>query len=261
MRFEGGESDVCNGVNFLMSRVTCYRCFWPQAHCWCDRIIPTATRTRFVFLMHPKEYRHEKAATGRLTHLSLPNSEIIVGVAFDQNERLAALLGNPTHRVVLLYPGEDATNLSQPERAMEVGTGLPLVVLVLDATWSCARKMLKLSPRLQQLPRVMFTPSAPSRFVIKAQPIAGCLSTLESVHEVLQALARAGVEPYEQDEQLLTLFAGMQQFQIDCAQDPDRGGYRRNDYKEPGERKPFSGQSGRRRANFFKVSERGKAEN
>ena len=39
-----------------------------------------------------------------------------------------------------------------------------LLVLLLDATWSCARKMLKLSPSLQRLPRIMFTPSAPSRF-------------------------------------------------------------------------------------------------
>ena len=28
-----------------------------------------ATSTRFVFLMHPKEYKQEKAATGRLAHL------------------------------------------------------------------------------------------------------------------------------------------------------------------------------------------------
>jgi len=238
-----------------MSRLTCYRCFWPQAHCWCDRIKPIATKTRFVFLMHPKEYRYEKAGTGRLTHLSLPNSEIIVGVEFDGNQRLAELMADDAHRAVLLYPGIEAMNLSQPDALNRTELAKPLVVLVLDATWSCARKMLKLSPRLQQLPRVMFSSSSPSRFVIKAQPVAGCLSTLESVHEVLSALASAGAEPYEKSDQLLGLFQAMQQFQIECAKDPNRGGYRRADYKTPGERKPFSGQSGRRRASYFKVSE------
>ena len=230
----------------------CYRCFWPQAHCWCDRIVPIMTKTRFVFLMHPKEYRHEKAGTGRLTHLSLPNSEIIVGVEFDQDPRLAELRADPNRRMVLLYPGQEAINLSESRSLTTARLDKPLVVLVIDATWSCARKMLKLSPRLQRLPRVMFTPSAPSQFVIKAQPVAGCLSTIESVHEVLSALASAGIESYEQNKQLLRLFGAMQQFQIECAQDPDRGGYRRADYKAPGERKPFSGQSGRRRENFFK---------
>lgn len=236
-----------------MSRVTCYRCFWPQAHCWCDRIKPIATSTRFVFLMHPKEYRHEKAGTGRLTHLSLPNSEIIVGIEFDENLRLANLLADEERRLVLLYPGAESVDLSNQENLDPSVVNKPLTVLVLDATWSCARKMLKLSPSLQRLPRVMFTSLSPSRFVIKAQPEAGCLSTIESVHEVLTALAKAGVEPYEESEQLLGLFEAMQQFQIDCAKDPNRGGYRRADYKAPGDRKPFSGQSGRRRSNYFQV--------
>ena len=50
------------------------------------------TRTRFVFLMHPKEFKKEKAATGRLTHLCLANSEIFMGIAFDAHEQVQALL-------------------------------------------------------------------------------------------------------------------------------------------------------------------------
>ncbi|HWL18002.1 MAG TPA: DTW domain-containing protein, partial [Opitutus sp.] len=49
-----------------MARETCYRCFWPKPLCWCGSIVPMETRTRFVFLMHPKEFKQEKAATGRL---------------------------------------------------------------------------------------------------------------------------------------------------------------------------------------------------
>lgn len=213
------------------------------------------TVTRFILLMHPKEFRREKAGTGRLTHLSLPNSEIVQGVEFDRSPRIQALLNDPSLQVVLLYPGVEAVNLSS--EGADVRTLIPegrtVVVLVLDATWSCARKLLKLSPSLQRLPRIMFTPSAPSRFVIKQQPMLGCLSTLESVHEVLQALDARGVEKYERPTQLLELFSTMQQFQIECAEDPDQGGYRRGPYQAPGERTPFKGQSARRRANFFKV--------
>jgi DTW domain-containing protein YfiP len=42
-----------------MSRETCYRCFWPKPLCWCPSIEPMATQTRFVFLMHPKEFKEE----------------------------------------------------------------------------------------------------------------------------------------------------------------------------------------------------------
>ena len=128
-----------------------------------------------------------------------------------------------------------------------------LIVLLLDATWSCARKMLRLSPNLKRLPRVMFTPSGPSRFVIKQQPIEGCLSTLESVHEVLWALRDAARETYPHANQLLDLFDRMQRFQIACAEDPNRGGYRRSGYRPPGERQPMTARSVQRRSNFFRV--------
>ncbi len=230
-----------------MSRPTCYRCFWPQALCWCSRIRPMNTQTRFVFLMHPKEYKEEKAGTGRLTHLCLAGSELHVGVTFDSNETVQSIVSDPTAHAVLLYPGPQATNVSDCNQPLNLPHGKRLTVLLLDATWSCARKMLRLSPSLQDLPRLMFTPSRPSRYVIKQQPQAGCLSTLESVHELLLALDKRGLDRYEDRTQLLTLFDAMQEHQIRCASDPNRGGYRRQPYGTPEERAGAAGRSHRRR--------------
>lgn len=237
----------------------CYRCFWPQPLCWCSTLKPMATRSRFVFLMHPKEFKQEKAATGRLTHLCLANSEILMGVGFDEDERVQELIRDPQKLPMLLYPGAEALNLSaggsEPARAAFRGqlATRELVVFVLDATWALGRKMLKLSATLQRLPRVMFTPSTPSRYVIKQQPAPGCLSTLEAVHELLLALERAGLDRYPAPDLLLHTFDRMQQFQIACATDPARGGYRRSGYRAPGERKAFHGQSARRRARLFQI--------
>ncbi|MCX6945279.1 MAG: DTW domain-containing protein, partial [Opitutales bacterium] len=114
-----------------------------------------------------------------------------------------------------------------------------------------ARKMLRLSPSLQRLPRVVFNASSLSRYVIKQQPQAGCLSTLEATHEVLVALAQAGLDQYPLPDQLLGLFQRMQDFQIRCATDPTRGGYRRKPYSEPGQRTPLRGKSGARRNRFI----------
>ncbi len=236
-----------------MGRPTCYRCFWPQAHCWCGSIVPMPTRTRFVFLMHPKEWKQEKAGTGRLTHLCLPSSEIHMGIAFDEHEPVQAILRDPATFPVLLYPGEAARNLSRGELTPADLGGRRLTVLVLDATWACARKMLKLSPSLQCLPRVMITPSTPSRFVIKQQPQVGCLSTLEATHEVLLALERSGLDSYPDPAQLLSLFDRMQAFQIRCASDPSRTGYRRSAYSTPAERRLNQGRNTSRRERFFRT--------
>ncbi len=234
-----------------MSRVMCYRCFWPKELCWCESIQPMPTATRFVLLMHPKEFKEEKANTGRLTHLCLPNSEIHMGMAFDGDEAVQALIHDPTNFPVLLYPGATARNLTKGDLQPTELTGRRLLVFILDATWSGARKMLKLSPSLQRLPRVMFTPTSPSRYVIKQQPQAGCLSTLEAVHELLLVLERSGLDRYPLPEQLLGLFKRMQEFQIKCACDPSRPGYRKRPYSEPGERKTPQGRSGARRTKYL----------
>lgn len=209
------------------------------------------TRTRFVFLMHPKEFKQEKAGTGRLTHLCLTRSEIHMGIGFDEHEAVQALIADPANHTVLLYPGPQARNLSRGDLSpAELGTRR-LVVLVLDGTWSCARKMLKLSPSLQRLPRIMFTPTSPSRFVIKQQPQEGCLSTLEATHELLLALERSGLDRYPQPGQLPGLFRRMQDFQIACACDPARGGYRRRPYSPPDGRVRPQGRSGSRRSRYL----------
>ena len=241
-------------------RVTCYRCFWPQPLCWCGSITPMKTRTRFVFLMHPKEFKQEKAATGRLTHLCLVRSEVHMGVEFDEHEAVQALIRDPNNFPVLLYPGRGAINLSEAAKGNQDAPIAPLrhqldqrtlLVFLLDATWALGRKMLRLSPSLQQLPRIMFTPAAPSRYVIKQQPHASCLSTLEATHELLTVLEQAGLDHYPQPDQLLALFRRMQDFQLQCAADPARSGYRRRAYKPPSERISFQGKSAARRARIF----------
>jgi hypothetical protein len=138
------------------------------------------TRTRFVFLMHPHEFKHEKAATGRLTHLCLANSELQMGLAFDNQESVQEIINDPRNLVMLVYPSVGARNLSKGDLTPADIGDRRLVFFLLDATWAGAKKMLRLSPSLQRLPRVMFTPTAPSRYVIKQQPVAGCLSTLET---------------------------------------------------------------------------------
>jgi DTW domain-containing protein YfiP len=209
------------------------------------------TATRFEFLMHPKEFKRVKAGTGRLTHLCLANSEIRVGVGFDEDETVQALIRDPRHAPVLLYPGPDAQNLSEGDLPAAELAGRPLLVFILDATWSLSRKMLRSSPGLQRLPRVMLTPSAPSRFVIKQQPQEGCLSTLEATHELLVALEKSGLDRYPEPDQLLDLFARMQEFQMRCAADPARPGYRRGLYSDPSQRLPHQGRSRARRNKYM----------
>jgi DTW domain-containing protein YfiP len=209
------------------------------------------TRTKFLILMHPKEFKQEKAGTGRLTHLCLANSEIHMGIGFDDHAEVQRQINDPAYFPVLVYPGAIALNLSNGDLAGKDLGDRRLLVLLLDATWIAARKMLRLSESLQRLPRVMFNAGRPSRFVIKQQPQVGCLSTLETTHELLVALERSGIDSYNDPHQLLGLFERMQEFQIRCAADPARVGYRHQPYGKPENRVMRAGRRGERRRRFL----------
>jgi DTW domain-containing protein YfiP len=224
------------------SRVQCLRCRRPESVCLCGVITPIPTVTRFVFLMHPKEARRIKNGTGRIAHLSLPESELVVGVDFRGHARVRALLADPSLRCQLLYPRRD-------ESADGGAIGAPVgphgrlqpVVFVLDATWPFAKKMMRLSTNLHALPRLSLTVDRPSEFVIKHQPHPSCLATIEAVDRVLHALAAQGVERYgaRESDALLRPFREMNAMAIEAAADPARPSYRNSGtFKEPGARIP-----------------------
>jgi DTW domain-containing protein YfiP len=204
-----------------------------------------ATRTKFVILMHPYEFKRVKANTGRLTHLCLADSEIHMGLSFDDNPAVQALIHDPRNYPVLLYPGRDSLDLSTVQNTDPQLSTLNaqlaqrrLVVFLLDATWRLVRPMLRLSLSLQRLPRVMFSNAAPSRYIIKQQPEPGCLSTLEATHELLLALDRAGLDHYALPEQLLGLFQRMQELQIRRTAENKDQGTRRRGYRDPSVPRP-----------------------
>lgn len=189
--------------------------------CICKHVHAIKTNTRFVILMHPKEAKKEKNGTGYMTNLQLKNSEVIVGVDFTDNRRVNEILNNKENSSFLLYPGMDNFNLST-SKSKKINTflGNNPFLFILDGTWPCARKMLKLSTNLQKLKRVSFDNTIQSKFVIKQQPEPLCLSTIESVYTVLNLLKK---EEFEQCniERFLLPFEKMVEQQIECILDPN----------------------------------------
>ena len=204
----------------------------PASTCICKHISPFQTKTRFIILMHPKEYKKEKVGTGFMTKLQLENSEIIVGVDFTNNNRVNEILNNKKNCSFLLYPGKDNFNLSV-RKSSEINSfmGNNPHLFLLDATWPCARKMFKLSKNLQKLKRVSFDNKIESKFIIKQQPKALCLSTIESVYTVLNLLKEADLEQCETKGFLLP-FEKMIASQLEYILDPNNKHYRSNAKRE-----------------------------
>ena len=197
----------------------------PLSTCICEHISALETKTRFIILMHPKEYIKEKNGTGHMTQLQLENSEIIVGVDFTNNKRVNELLTKEKSASFLLYPGKDNFNLSV-RSSSEINSfiGNNANIFILDGTWPCARKMLSLSKNLQNLKRVSFDNKIESKFIIKQQPAPLCLSTIESVYTVLNLLKDGNLEQC-QTEGFLLPFEKMISYQLGYILDPDNKKY------------------------------------
>jgi len=176
--------------------------------------------------MHPKEYKKQKNGTGYMTKLQLKNSEIIVGVDFTNNNRVNELLNKANSSSFLLYPGKDNFNLSirkSSELNSFMGTNPHLFIL--EGTWPCARKMLKLSTNLQELKRVSFDNKIKSKFIIKQQPDPLCLSTIESVYTVINLLKEGDLEQCDTDRFLIP-FEKMIEYQLEYILNPNNKNYR-----------------------------------
>ena len=197
----------------------------PLCSCICKHINPFQTKTRFIILMHPKEYKRQKNGTGHMTKLQLLNSEIIVGIDFTNNERVNEILTKQKCNSFLLYPGKENFNLSirKDSEIISFMSDSPHL-FILDGTWPCARKMLKLSKNLQKLKRVSFDNKIESKFIIKQQPDSLCLSTIESVYTVLNLLKESGFENCETEDFLIP-FEKMIEYQLEYILDPNSKNY------------------------------------
>jgi len=134
----------------------CYKCFRPKKTCYCEHITPVDTCVKFVFLMHPKEAYRQKTGTGRLASLSLAESEIIIGIDFTHNKRLNSLISRDgdfaQYFPVVLFPSADAHFTDDKALHDAIGRKKLLVILI-DATWFLAEKMVRLSTNLKSCPK------------------------------------------------------------------------------------------------------------
>lgn len=215
----------------------CLLCRRRLRTCICEYLKPFETDSRFIILMHPMEHKKEKVGTGRFSHMILKNSLIFVEVNFDQHQEFQRVLHDPDYDSFVLYPGHQTINLSRPEAARELGERKKQFI-VIDGTWPCAKKMMKLTTCLHHLPRVSFTTDKVSEFKVKHQPVPGCLSTVESIHQLICDLNAIGVEKtYGAEDNLMDVFRQTVSKQIECAEDLEGRGYRRKPFSLPDDRK------------------------
>jgi DTW domain-containing protein YfiP len=162
--------------------VRCSRCL--LQHCLCGDVPTIATRTRIVIVRHHLE-RFRASNTGRLAHFALPNSEIVEHGGDCGSAKLPALDG-----MWLLFPEGPVTPvpIEEPPRAL----------VVLDATWSQARRMFRKLGALRGLPLLHLADAPMPAARLRESPAPGKVSTIEAIARALRVLeSDASATPLE----------------------------------------------------------------
>jgi len=153
--------------------------------CLCAAVPTVATRTRVVIVRHHLE-KHRSSNSGRLAHAALPNSVIV-----DHGGLGGPAVLPPLDGAWLLYPAGESVDLATAPP--------PAQLVVLDATWSQARRMYRKLGALRGLPvlRLPDAPVPPAR--LRESPGEGRVSTIEAIARALRLLEGDAVAtPLEQ---------------------------------------------------------------
>jgi len=201
-----------------MSRIhreVCYHCYRPLSTCMCHCIEPIDTKTQFILLMHPKEFKRTKNGTGHFTHLSLSHSKLFVGIDFTQHKEINKILNNTHNLCYVLYPSHKSINLNTQNIDQKEKN---IVIFLIDSTWPCSRAMLRASPNIDCLQKISFTHTKVSNFSFKEQPKSYCLSTIESTHCILELLNIQNIENISKKNlnHFLKPFEEMVRYQMKC---------------------------------------------
>lgn len=143
--------------------------------------------TRVVVLRHRREI-HKPTNTGRLVPLTLAKGQVRVFGARDMPFDATGLI-EPARRTLLLYPSADSTTLTRDD-----ARGAPITLIVPDADWRRAYKLVASERALADLPRVHLPPGRPSAYRLRRHTNPAFLATFEAIARALGILEGAEVQ-------------------------------------------------------------------
>ncbi|CAJ1912108.1 unnamed protein product [Sphenostylis stenocarpa] len=180
-------------------RSICSNCDRPTRVCLCHALPlpPIPTSTRILIVQHPHEARHKLSTTPILTKSLLRASAV---TARRLRRGISPLLdGSPS--TLYLFP----SSASSPSPTLHISAVSPsadLVLIAFDATWQHAREMVRASEDFlsQFATRVCLGVDESlgggsiydSELILRKEPFAGCVSTMEAVARALRVLEPNG---------------------------------------------------------------------
>ncbi|MGF1724438.1 DTW domain-containing protein [Photobacterium nomapromontoriensis] len=163
----------------------CPRCGFLH-NCICHTEPALSCDSHFVLLTHPRELGKD-TNTGQLMARSLMHCQRQIWDRVNPPQSLLDQLADPHFQPWLLFPGDETT----PAPPYQLTAGKKPLVIILDATWQEARKMVRRSPWLAALPRLELHAQPSSSYALRRNQQPGNLCTCEAGIALLNTLGYA----------------------------------------------------------------------
>ncbi|NIY48947.1 tRNA-uridine aminocarboxypropyltransferase [Cedecea colo] len=162
----------------------CQRCLLPLKLCLCDTLQPQPARSRFCLVMFDTEPM-KPSNTGRLIADILPDTAAFQWSRTHPPRALLDLVADPGYQPMVVFPAsyadKDRTVLTTPPLS-----GKPPLFIMLDGTWTEARKMFRKSPWLDALPVISVDLSIASAYRLRVASVDGQYCTAEVAAALLE---------------------------------------------------------------------------
>ncbi|MDY0971659.1 tRNA-uridine aminocarboxypropyltransferase [Siccibacter turicensis] len=155
----------------------CQRCLLPLKQCLCATLTPVSARSHFCLVMFDTEPM-KPSNTGRLIADILPTTTAFQWSRTAPPQALLELVASEDYQPVVVFPASYAdagrTVLTAPPLS-----GKPVLFIMLDGTWTEARKMFRKSPWLDRLPVMSVDLSRVSAYQLREAQVEGQYCTAE----------------------------------------------------------------------------------
>lgn len=157
--------------------IRCQGCLLPERNCLCASIAPKQAKSRFCLMMFDTEPL-KPSNTGRLIADVLPDTQAFMWSRTETDPALLAAIADPTRQAYVVFPASFVDASRPVFTELPAGSKPPLFIM-LDGTWTEARKMFRKSPYLDGLPVFSLDVSAKSSYVLRESPRADQHCTVE----------------------------------------------------------------------------------
>ncbi|MBI6528949.1 DTW domain-containing protein [Proteus vulgaris] len=143
----------------------CNFCLLPEKQCLCDTIVSQPAKSQFCLLMYDTEVM-KPSNTGKLIADVLPDTQAFLWSRTTPEQALLDLINTPDKQAYVVFPESYASNERVVYNQLPVNSKPPLFIL-LDGTWSEARKMFRKSPYLDSLPIFSLNEASKCDYVLR----------------------------------------------------------------------------------------------